>query len=150
MLDAVLWAASPRHRHLPPPSSMMVALAKRRRPPADLMEMKQRWAGRLGLHRAPMPRMSSFLTRSDLPENYSAHAHYPRCLSGVRNQRSCGSCYAFASLNMIAERKCIADEKTSGSGTLVILSEQDMVSCGSGDGDGKYPRRDFNSRQTAN
>jgi len=50
------------------------------------------------------------------------------CMQPVKNQASCGSCWAFAATNVIEFNTCV---KT---GKKVALSEQQMVSCDKGNG----------------
>jgi hypothetical protein len=51
------------------------------------------------------------------------HRTGPTCINGVRDQASCGSCWAFATAGPVSDRLCI---KT---GVSVVLSPQQMVSC---------------------
>jgi cathepsin B len=47
------------------------------------------------------------------------------CVHPIRDQKQCGSCWAFAATEAFSDRFCIA----SNGETNVILSPQDMVSC---------------------
>ena len=62
---------------------------------------------------------------SDAPESFDARTQWPDCKQEIRDQASCGSCWAFSAVEALAWRFCVA---TSGS-TNVVLSAQDLVSC---------------------
>jgi cathepsin B len=62
---------------------------------------------------------------NDLPTSFDARAEWSNCVQPIRNQESCGSCWAFAGSSSLAWKFCIA---TSGS-TNVVLSPQDSVAC---------------------
>ncbi|EQC33913.1 hypothetical protein SDRG_08593 [Saprolegnia diclina VS20] len=53
-----------------------------------------------------------------------------KCMSPVRNQGSCGSCWSFAAVGAVEAAHCIA------TGSLVDFSEQQLVSCASSAGYG--------------
>jgi len=57
-----------------------------------------------------------------LPENFDGRTKWKECVHQVRNQGNCGSCWAFAATNHLADRFCIA-------GKDVILSPQYVISC---------------------
>ncbi|XP_059468503.1 cathepsin B [Neocloeon triangulifer] len=64
---------------------------------------------------------------SDLPENFDAREEWPHCptLREVRDQGSCGSCWAFGAVEAISDRVCI-----HSNGTLnVHISSEDLLSC---------------------
>jgi len=46
------------------------------------------------------------------------------CIHGVRNQGQCGSCWAFATTDMLADRCCLHSGKDHG-----FLAPQELVSC---------------------
>jgi len=60
------------------------------------------------------------------------------CIHEVRNQGACGSCWAFAIADMVADRCCIHTGKDQG-----LLSPQELVSCdrSSHGCQGGYPNR---------
>lgn len=62
---------------------------------------------------------------SALPAAFDGRTQWPTCVHAVRNQASCGSCWAFAASESISDRFCIASQGA----TNVILSPQDLVSC---------------------
>jgi cathepsin B len=65
----------------------------------------------------------------ELPESYDVRQALPGCVSEVRNQEHCGSCWAFSAASTLADRFCVASKGQD----KVILSHQDMVSCDSKD-----------------
>jgi cathepsin B len=75
---------------------------------------------------APLPEGPAI---NGLPENFNSADQWPDCIHPIRDQQSCGSCWAFAASEVLSDRTCIA---TSGN-TNVILSPQDLVSCDKGD-----------------
>ena len=56
------------------------------------------------------------------PDNFDSRTKWGACIHPIRNQLHCGSCWAFASAEVISDRYCIE-------GKDVILSPQDFVSC---------------------
>jgi cathepsin B len=63
--------------------------------------------------------------KAGLPDNFDSATNWPDCIHPIRDQQSCGSCWAFAASEVLSDRTCIA---TSGN-TNVVLSPQDLVSC---------------------
>jgi cathepsin B len=61
----------------------------------------------------------------DLPESFDGRQQWPDCIHPIRDQKSCGSCWAFAAAGVHSDRICIS----TGGKTNVVLSPQDMVSC---------------------
>ncbi|CAF0996384.1 unnamed protein product [Rotaria magnacalcarata] len=64
---------------------------------------------------------------TDLPENFDARDQWPNCptLKEVRDQGSCGSCWAFGAVEAMSDRVCIA----SNGAQNVHISAEDLVSC---------------------
>lgn len=64
---------------------------------------------------------------SDLPESFDAREQWPNCptIGEVRDQGSCGSCWAFAAVEAMSDRVCIASKGK----TNVHFSAEDLVSC---------------------
>jgi len=63
----------------------------------------------------------------DLPASFDAREQWPACpsLKAIRDQSSCGSCWAFGAVEAMSDRTCIA----SGGKVQVTLSADDMLSC---------------------
>ena len=59
----------------------------------------------------------------DAPEFFDFRTQWPDCVGEIRNQASCGSCWAFSGAVAFQQRLCIAG------GDKVVLSPQDSVSC---------------------
>jgi cathepsin B len=59
------------------------------------------------------------------PTSFDSRKAWPNCVHPIRNQASCGSCWAFGATEAFSDRICIA----TGGHTNVILSPQDLVSC---------------------
>ena len=86
------------------------------------------------------------IPRNDLPEFYDARLVYPKCesLQEIRDQGSCGSCWAFSSSEVMSDRICIK----SGQTLQPRISAVHLVSCciGCGNGcNGGYPQFAFMS-----
>lgn len=62
---------------------------------------------------------------SELPEHFDWREQAPECVNDIRNQGSCGSCWAFALTNVLGDRFCIQSQGKQ----KVLLSPQDLVSC---------------------
>jgi cathepsin B len=86
---------------------------------------------RLGLRKIEgQPKQEIFYGDNDgLPETFDSRTQWPNCVHQIRDQQSCGSCWAFAASEVLSDRFCIA---TKGA-TNVVLSPQDLVSCDSQD-----------------
>ena len=59
----------------------------------------------------------------EAPESYDFRTKYPKCKGTIRNQESCGSCWAFSGAVAFQQRICIKK------GDVIVLSPQDSVSC---------------------
>ena len=64
---------------------------------------------------------------TDAPTSFDAREAYYGCITSIRNQGSCGSCWAFAATSALADRLCIYSKRSID----VILSPQQLVSCDS-------------------
>ena len=70
---------------------------------------------------------TSFLTAEAIPESFDARTAWPHCaaiIGHVRDQSSCGSCWAFGSTEAFNDRHCI-----STGDTKTLFSPEDTVSC---------------------
>lgn len=61
----------------------------------------------------------------NLPKEFDSRKQWDGCVSAVRQQEHCGSCWAFSGSSVLADRFCVA---TNGK-IKTVLSPQDMVSC---------------------
>jgi cathepsin B len=63
----------------------------------------------------------------DLPENFDARDEWPNCptIKEVRDQASCGSCWAFGAVEAMSDRICIASNGQQN----FHLSAEDLVDC---------------------
>jgi len=60
----------------------------------------------------------------DIPKSFDARKVWPQCnITSIRDQGSCGSCWAFGAAESFTDRLCIAQN------SLVTLSPEYMVSC---------------------
>lgn len=64
---------------------------------------------------------------STVPASFDARDQWGSCVHNIRDQASCGSCWAFGSSEALSDRFCIA----SSGAVDVVLSPQDLVSCDS-------------------
>jgi len=60
-----------------------------------------------------------------IPASFDARTQWPDCISPIRDQESCGGCWAFASTSVLTDRFCIASNNT----IKRLLSPQDLLSC---------------------
>lgn len=89
--------------------------------------------GLMGVHpdadRFRLPEKPSLLgdADDDLPETFDAREQWPDCptIQEVRDQGSCGSCWAFGAVEAMSDRVCIH----SGGKTHFRFSADDLVSC---------------------
>ncbi|XP_054155198.1 cathepsin B-like [Oppia nitens] len=77
---------------------------------------------------------------SEIPESFDSREAWPTCdsIKEVRDQGTCGSCWAFATVEAISDRICVA----SNGKQQVEISAEDLVSCCSSCGfgcNGGYP-----------
>jgi cathepsin B len=67
------------------------------------------------------------LVSNDINGAFDSRTKWPTCVHPIRDQASCGSCWAFGASEALSDRFCIAG------GVNTVLSPQDMVSCDSSD-----------------
>jgi len=63
----------------------------------------------------------------DLPDNFDARTQWPNCptIQEVRDQGSCGSCWAFGAVEAMSDRVCIV----SAGAKSAHVSAEDLVAC---------------------
>jgi len=63
----------------------------------------------------------------DIPTEFFSAEHWPNCesIKEVRDQSTCGSCWAFGAVEAMSDRICIA----SGQKSQVRISSNDLLSC---------------------
>ena len=64
-------------------------------------------------------------TRITIPDTFDARTQWSNCVYAIRNQQSCGACWAFSSAMALAHRLCVA----TNAAKKVILSPDYMVRC---------------------
>ncbi|KAF2892296.1 hypothetical protein ILUMI_13878 [Ignelater luminosus] len=74
-----------------------------------------------------VPEIKHEIVESEIPDNFDWRDHYPSCttLRTIRDQGSCGSCWAFASVEVMSDRTCIHSKGKSN----IYVSADDLLSC---------------------
>ncbi|KAG1972439.1 cathepsin B isoform 1 preproprotein [Pimephales promelas] len=74
-----------------------------------------------------LPVMVQYTGNLRLPTNFDAREQWPNCptLKEIRDQGSCGSCWAFGAAEAISDRVCIH----SNAKVSVEISSQDLLTC---------------------
>lgn len=60
---------------------------------------------------------------STLPDNFDARDKFTDCIHPIRDQKNCGSCWAFAAAEALSDNLCVLGK------TTLVLSPQELVSC---------------------
>jgi cathepsin B len=73
-------------------------------------------------------RNEKVFTKAELanaPETFDSRENWPHCptMKDIRNQRNCGSCWAFGAVEAMSDRECVRNKR------IVRLSAEDMNSC---------------------
>ncbi|EFC45858.1 predicted protein [Naegleria gruberi] len=85
----------------------------------------------LGVHNFTEPTRSKFNVRAELtkvrnlPEQFDARKEWPHCITPIRNQEQCGSCWAFSASAVLSDRFCVY----SNGSVQVMLSPEYMLEC---------------------
>lgn len=84
--------------------------------------------------RLPLKMNFSQDATSSLPENFDLRTAYPQCesLREIRDQSTCGSCWAFGAAEAMSDRICVA----SAGKLQTRVSTENLLSCCSSCGDG--------------
>ncbi|XP_063904771.1 cathepsin B-like cysteine proteinase 4 [Zophobas morio] len=87
--------------------------------------------GVLGLHPDPnftVPMVTHNIDQTTIPVNFDARNTWPYCaniIGNIRNQGTCGSCWAFSVAEVMSDRLCIQ----SGGKVNVQLAPEDILTC---------------------
>ncbi len=84
-----------------------------------------------------LPEKTTFKTSNDnLPENYDLREAYPNCetLREIRDQSTCGACWAFSSAEVMSDRLCIH----SGGELQTRVSAAHLTTCCTSCGNGCF------------
>nr|XP_014425373.2 cathepsin B [Pelodiscus sinensis] len=92
---------------------------------ADLSYVKQ-LCGTF-LHGPKLPVRAEFAGDLNLPDSFDSRKQWPNCptINEIRDQGSCGSCWAFGAVEAISDRVCV---HTNGK-MNVEISAEDLLSC---------------------
>jgi cathepsin B len=66
-------------------------------------------------------------TSGGLPRSFDARQHFGKCSHQIRDQKHCGSCWAFSSAETLSDNLCVLSNGTVD----VVLSPQSLISCDS-------------------
>ena len=86
-------------------------------------QAKNRLLGSLPEYVSRLPIADSSDLYQILPSAFDSRDNWPGCISPIRDQGNCGSCWAFAATGVLADRFCIQQN------VHVLLSPQWLVSC---------------------
>jgi len=84
--------------------------------------MWKRLGSSLGIKNCPE---ITYEYNGNIPTSFDARAQWPPCISPIRDQGDCGSCWAVASSSVLADRYCIQSNNT----VRRLLSPQYMLGC---------------------
>ncbi|CAG2107407.1 unnamed protein product, partial [Medioppia subpectinata] len=78
-------------------------------------------------HRYRLPIITHDIQDLEIPDAFDSRTQWPHCpsISEIRDQGSCGSCWAFGAVEAMSDRICIA----SNGKQVVEVSAEDLVSC---------------------
>ncbi|XP_050425326.1 cathepsin B-like isoform X1 [Adelges cooleyi] len=86
----------------------------------------------MGVHRENNNReklesLLSYTKKTDLPEHFDSRKNWPNCptIREIRDQGSCGSCWAFAAVEAMSDRVCIHSNGTKN----FHFSAENLMSC---------------------
>jgi len=82
-----------------------------------------------------LPQRIWFAENMILPESFDSREQWPNCptIKEIRDQGSCGSCWAFGAVEAISDRICI---RTNGHVNVEVSAEDMLTCCGDQCGDG--------------
>uniref|UniRef100_A0A8C3X4Q8 Cathepsin B n=1 Tax=Catagonus wagneri TaxID=51154 RepID=A0A8C3X4Q8_9CETA len=82
-----------------------------------------------------LPQRDAFAADMVLPQSFDAREQWPNCptIKEIRDQGSCGSCWAFGAVEAISDRICI---RSNGRVNVEVSAEDMLTCCGDECGDG--------------
>lgn len=72
-----------------------------------------------------LPGPTKKIDNGSVPASFDSRDQWGSCIHPIRDQASCGSCWAFGATEALSDRFCIA----SNGAIDVVLSPQDLVAC---------------------
>ena len=99
------------------------------KPPAHGLGLMALSFMRPDLSLPPSPHRAHLESSLTIPASFDARSAFPGCaksIGHIRNQGHCGSCWAFAAVESLADRICVS---SSGTNTSVLLSAQSLIDC---------------------
>ncbi|KAG8223837.1 hypothetical protein J437_LFUL007858 [Ladona fulva] len=81
------------------------------------------------LHRLPVKLEDYLLSDEEIPENFDSRKQWPNCptIGEIRDQGSCGSCWAFGAAEAMSDRVCV---NSKGEQNFRFSSEDLLACCG--------------------
>ncbi|KAJ8918059.1 hypothetical protein NQ315_011516 [Exocentrus adspersus] len=84
-------------------------------------------AGVIGINRGnnTLPVIHRAIQVGDIPDSFDSRQVWPFCEFTIRNQGACGSCWAFAAVEVMSDRLCIF----SAGAKKFVFAPEELISC---------------------